>query len=274
MPLQQDTDELGGGLADFINKAAAKAMPPPAMFIVLNGSQQTSTGYVYGTVEGRRARCFVGHPWDLTGATGSPTFVLWAVPERGREGVSEYIAIAFAWNGLDNNRLPRLLAVEYATTGGGGDTGLGTAYILIREEQAQNTAGGTFTSGAWRTRVLNTEVTDTGNNASISSNQITLASGTYRAHILVPAYFVDQHQARLYNASDGAVVLLGTSEYSPSSGAGWVTPSVIVGRFTLASSKVLEVQHQCAVTQATNGFGKAANFTTEIYTVVQLEREN
>ena len=63
-------------------------------------------------------------------------------------------------------------------------------YILIRDEKASGTTGGTFTSGAWQTRDLNTEVVDTGNHASVATNQITLAAGTYRFRIVAPAHLV------------------------------------------------------------------------------------
>lgn len=145
-------------------------------------------------------------------------------------------------------------------------------YILIRDEKAQNTAGGTFTSGAWQTRTLNTEASDAGGYASLSSNQITLAAGTYRVTIRCPAYLCDQHQARLYNISDSAVTLIGTSEYSPAGGA-VPTASIIMGRFTITASKIFEVQHRCTTTRATDGYGIAANFTTEVYTIAEIVRE-
>ncbi|SVB60040.1 uncharacterized protein METZ01_LOCUS212894, partial [marine metagenome] len=49
--------------------------------------------------------------------------------------------------------------------------GLFASYAIIADQKAQNTAGGTFTSGAWRTRDLNTEITDPDGIVSISSNE-------------------------------------------------------------------------------------------------------
>lgn len=146
-------------------------------------------------------------------------------------------------------------------------------YILIRDEKAQNTEGGTFTSGAWRTRTLNTEVVDTGNHAALASNQITLEAGTYQVRISCPAINVARHQARLQNITDGTTLLVGTSESSAA--ASTVTSrSLIEGRITLSAQKVLEVQHQCQTTGTTTGFGLASNFTTEVYTIVELIRES
>ncbi len=54
--------------------------------------------------------------------------------------------------------------------------GLFSSYAIIADHKAQNTAGGTFTSGAWRTRDLNTEITDPDGIVSIASDQFTLAA--------------------------------------------------------------------------------------------------
>lgn len=161
--------------------------------------------------------------------------------------------------------------IKWAAASGSG--GLYSAYLCYQDQKSSGTAGGTFTTGAWRTRDLNTEVADTGNNGSVASNQITLAAGTYRALAHLGGYYCDQHQGRLYNITDSALLLLGTSGYSPSNGSGWVTHSFITGRFTIAGSKVLEVQHQSARTQATNGLGVPNSFGTEVYTTLELWKE-
>lgn len=148
--------------------------------------------------------------------------------------------------------------------------GVSDDFIHIRDEKAQNTPGGTFTSGAWRPRDLNTEVADTGNNASVASNQITLEAGTYRAVIRAPAMKGESSQARLYNITDSAVILIGSVAESATTVQ---VDSWILGRFTLAAQKVLEVQHRNEVTRSTDGFGEQANFTTEVYTEVMLWKE-
>lgn len=143
-------------------------------------------------------------------------------------------------------------------------------YLEYRDEKAAGTDGGGFTSGAWQTRTLNTEKFDTGNHGSLAANQITLAAGTYEADISCPAGVVADHQARLYNITDAATTLVGTSEYT-GTGNTTYTRSRVTGRFTIAGSKVFEVQHRCTTTKATDGFGNAANFgETEIYTVARF----
>jgi hypothetical protein len=160
-------------------------------------------------------------------------------------------------------------ALEYAKVG------LYNAYVNIRDEKAANTDGGTFTSGAWRTRDLNTEHADTAGIASVASNQITLAAGTYRCHIVVPGAKVDRHKARLQDITNTATLLHGTTAFSWNTSDLAITHSVIAGRFTLAGSTVLEVQHQCQTTYATGGYGHASNFAVaEIYTVAEFWRES
>jgi hypothetical protein len=151
---------------------------------------------------------------------------------------------------------------------------IGAPEILhVRDEQAQNTAGGTFTSGAWRTRTLNTVKANTIGGASLSGNQITLPAGTYWCDITCPAYYMDNHHARLQSISGTSTTILGTSETAISSAYGSQTRSFIRGRFTLAQATVLEVQHQCKSTRNTNGLGAAANFATEVYAEAVFVRE-
>lgn len=153
-------------------------------------------------------------------------------------------------------------------------------YILIVDEKAAGIDGGTFTSGSWQTRELNTEKVDAGNHASLAANQITLAAGTYEVRISCPAGGVLNHQARLRNITDNTTALVGTSERTDREIGenNWVhwdltatTRSLIVGRITIAEEKTFEVQHRCIQTRATDGFGRPAGFDeVEVYTVAEF----
>lgn len=149
---------------------------------------------------------------------------------------------------------------------GGGD------YVCVRDVKPRNTAGGGATLGAWRTRTINHEQADAAGICAIAANRITLQAGTYRCLISAPAYKVNMHQARLQNITDPATLITGTSEIAHITDA-TVSRSFIAGRFTLAAANALEVQHQTNATQAANGFGIAANFTEEIYTIAEFWRE-
>ena len=52
-------------------------------------------------------------------------------------------------------------------------------YFHAQDQKSSNTDGGTLTGGSFITRVFNTVVTNSISGASLSSNQITLPSGTY-----------------------------------------------------------------------------------------------
>jgi hypothetical protein len=152
-----------------------------------------------------------------------------------------------------------------------GYQGLDNVLIVIDQKTA-GTNGGTFTSGARRTRDLNTVRVNRITGASLSSNQITLPAGTYRVEAFAPAQRVGTHQAYIRNITGSADLVIGHSARSePSSNA--TTESRVADEFTLAVTSVIELQHQCSTTNATDGFGVAANLgAVEKYTYVFIKR--
>lgn len=149
----------------------------------------------------------------------------------------------------------------------------GISVAVIADHKAQNTAGGTFTSGAWQTRVLQTEVSDANGLVTISSNQFTPISGTYLIRASAPAYGVDNHQTRLQNITAASTTLTGTTEYSRSTASAQnQTRSFVVGVFTANGTDAYELQHRCGTTKSTDGMGTQANLTTEVYAQVELAK--
>lgn len=137
---------------------------------------------------------------------------------------------------------------------------------ILEEQQSQGTDAGTFTSGADRTRVLNTEVSDLAGIVTLSSNQFTLGSGTYYIEWRAPTSTgVGDHQSLLYNVTDTTEVKRGTPEDSAVSSVG----SAMV---VITSSKAFEIRHRCTSTQASTGLGDASNFGTEVYTRVVIRK--
>jgi hypothetical protein len=146
-------------------------------------------------------------------------------------------------------------------------------YLRVEDQKTSGTQGGTFTQAAWQTRDLNTEVKDTGGYVTLASNQMTLAAGTYWAHIRCPAYAVNQNQARLRNVTDSATLLLGEVAYARLvSGGSHTIYAEVGGIFTIGATKALEVQHYGTTTSASNGFGVPLSIGTEVYTTVELIR--
>ena len=149
------------------------------------------------------------------------------------------------------------------------------SYALICDQKASSADGGTFTSGAWRTRDLNTEISDADSIVSIASNQFTLAAGSYLIRWSAPAYRVLYHQARLYDVTNTAAVQLGSSAYHSTSSSAQGN-SFGSARVVIAASTTYEIQHRSIATQATYGFGLGTTgsaFDNTIYTVVEIYKE-
>lgn len=143
--------------------------------------------------------------------------------------------------------------------------------LWVREEQASGTAGGTFTSGAWRTRTLNTVKQNGISGASLASNQITLPAGTYTIEAILPTLNTNSSQGRLQNITDTSTSIIGQSGVTGTTAGGFV---FVRGIFTVPSSttKAFEIQHQCTTTRATDGFGFPSSLGTEVYTEVVIKK--
>ena len=146
-----------------------------------------------------------------------------------------------------------------------------TGVMILRDEKANNTAGGIFTSGSWRTRILNDVILNTIAGASLSSSQITLPVGLYLIKASAPAFNVDRHKIKLANITDTSDELIGTSEYNVNAHA--QTVSLMDGFIELTGEKVLELQHIAFQTSTPSGFGIASNFSVvEVYSTITIEK--
>ena len=145
----------------------------------------------------------------------------------------------------------------------------GAFNAVFRDEKTSGTNGGTFTSGAWRTRDINATQVNAITGASIASNRITLPAGTFYVEIAAPAFAVDQNQVRLQNITDTSTTITGQNAYFSSAVAGI---AIATGQFTIASSKTFEVQHQSNGTRASDGFGAQNGFGTQVYTTVSITK--
>lgn len=150
--------------------------------------------------------------------------------------------------------------------------------LIVVDQKAAGTNGGTFTSGAWRTRDLNNERYNNISGASLASNQITLPAGTYKIRVDAPAgSFVDTHQAIIYDVTNDAILRSGSCGRNRGGGSSDrssdMSNSVIVDVITLAAETILEIRHRCQSTVATYGFGHAGNFAVyETYTQVEIQK--
>jgi hypothetical protein len=148
-----------------------------------------------------------------------------------------------------------------------------TQVATFTDEKASGTDGGTFTSGAWRTRDLNTTVFNNITSCSLSSNQISLPAGTYMVNAQAPGFDISQGQTRLYNITDSSVTIAGASTYCAAGSSDATAPSLVLGAFTIAGTKTFELQHRAGETQATNGFGVATGFgDNNVYSQITITK--
>ena len=106
--------------------------------------------------------------------------------------------------------VPAANIVGLATAGfnrsGGFPQGLNASYARISDNKGSATQGGTFSSGGWRTRDLQTEEEDPDGIVSISSNQFTLQAGTYYISAMACAINVNNHVAKIQNVTDLSLI--------------------------------------------------------------------
>ncbi len=152
-----------------------------------------------------------------------------------------------------------IIQQEIDAAGGGGFPS-----IALIQDQKTAAAGGTFTSGAPRTRDLNTIVrNDIG--LTLDTNRFTLLAGSYYIRAVCPAMRVGTNQAWLVEDPAGSptIVIHGTSfvnindttDGSDGPGLSAIEDVLIVG-----ASTEYEIQHQCDTTKTSNGFGNIGAF--------------
>lgn len=146
----------------------------------------------------------------------------------------------------------------------------GGALLHARDEQTSGTDAGSSTAGSFVKRTLNTTKTNEITSATVTSSVISLPAGTYYCEATTPAHRSGSHKAKLRNTSDNADLLIGTTERSDDSDD-TTTRSTVSGRFTLAGTKNVELQHRVADSKATDGLGQACSFSVvEVYAELKI----
>ena len=151
-----------------------------------------------------------------------------------------------------------------------------SSYAIFQDEKASGTAGGAFTSGAWRTRDLNTTVANTDTtNITLGTNQFTLLTGSYLIRWGAIAYEVLNHQSRLYDVTGTAAVDYGSTDRMSTNGETQTT-SAGSARVTVAASpgtNIFSIEHRCDTTNA-DGFGKSNSYgNVQVYVTVEIFKE-
>ncbi len=141
----------------------------------------------------------------------------------------------------------------------------------LKDVKTSGTQGGTFTSGSYQTRTLNTEEDPFGI-VSLASNQFTLQAGTYFVEASAISGVVDGSKLKVRNITDSTDPIIGVNQYATST-AGVATIGIVSGYITLTAQKTFELQHRCQTTKATDGFGAALSFgDSEVYAQVKITK--
>lgn len=144
-------------------------------------------------------------------------------------------------------------------------------FMHVRDQRALGVSS-TNSTTTWSVRELNTVVHNGIAGASLSSNAVTLPAGTYRVSARGPIRRTGYAKLRLWNATDGSLIIEGPTEYTINSSDYAYHIVLVEGVVTLADTKAIEVQQISAVV-ATGGHGAAGALgAAEIFTEIFIER--
>lgn len=145
-------------------------------------------------------------------------------------------------------------------------------YVRLSDTKASGTAGTSYTDGAYRTVALNTENDDAEGICTLSSNQFTLSAGTYAISVWFQQFrdSTAQYAVRLRNTTDSSTAFkwpaIGISSRAASGPTG-DTIGHLYGRFTIGTSKALELQIDVNSTTQQQAQSDGEN---EVYWIVEL----
>lgn len=145
--------------------------------------------------------------------------------------------------------------------------------IIVTDEKAVNTGGGSITANTWTTRTLNTIKADPGGYVSLASNQLTFAPGSYKCIISAPSYKSQFHQIRWYNVTSGSVHAIGAQDHSEDTDFVG-SRSFLHTYFQISASTTFRVEHVVNLPSGggTNALGVYSPWTTGTYTIVDCLR--
>ena len=220
-------------------------------------------------VIGNGARSTTSAEYDLVLGTDGDTFVNFGRQDASGGGLSAVNGNTWSSGDLSFHFMVPIAEWSSDVTLLAGIPVQKVAYV--KDVKSDGTQGGTFTTGAVRTRDLN-DVSGDSEIVSNSSNQFTLGAGKYAIEWSAPANNVGDHQSHLRNTTDstndiiGSIITMNGGEINSISSFGY-------GTITITSSKTFEIQHECDITGTTTGFGGAGSFGTgEVYTQVKITK--
>jgi len=147
-------------------------------------------------------------------------------------------------------------------------------YCFVRDVKSSGTNGGTASTTPVK-RDLN-QTKGACDYLTLADSTMTLQPGTYKISWSASAVKTNRSQSALKDATAGAYVQMGSTEYSPASGGDsvWSRGTHVV---TITAANNYEIFHEVQTSGANTGWGIAAGgqlsiTTEEIYTQVEVEK--
>lgn len=135
--------------------------------------------------------------------------------------------------------------------------------VIVQDQKSNGTSGGASSATSYQTRTLNTTVRNAVG-ATISTNTVALAAGTWLIEARAPAYNTNQHRARIYNQTDTATAVLGPAN-NASSTANTQTDATVSGLVTITSAKTFRLEHYTNSAFADGLGSPVSSGETEVY---------
>ena len=145
-------------------------------------------------------------------------------------------------------------------------------YAVLMGTKSEGEDGGTFTSGQWQVRDLNTEYYDPDGIVTLSSNIFVLQAGYYFIRFSATAHRVGTHKCVLFRESGTQTIFAhGSSERLVTDGGS--NRSEGIWRGQISGTVNLQIRHRCSDTRSNDGLGKASTAGDETYTIVEIFKE-
>ena len=194
-----------------------------------------------------------------------------SVPAAGLTGALPTISAANCTNIPAANITGTLPAISGANLTGI-SAGLFSSYAVLMDVRSEGQDGGTFTSGQWQVRDLNTEYYDPDGIVTLSSNIFVLQAGYYFIRFSATAHRVGTHKCVLFRESGTQTIFAqGSSERLVTDGGS--NRSEGVWRGQISGTVNLQIRHRCSDTRSNDGLGKASTADEELYTIVEIFKE-
>lgn len=263
------------GTHSSVNGAVIVAGSVPASALVAGSI--TSSLITAGTITGTQIAAATITGDNLVNNTITATQVADGILPVGKMlggGVGGKLWVTQTSGGLSEVAVSGVVTMDQ--TGAFAFAGSGTqqAVAIFADIETTGTDGGTFTSGAWQTRKLNSTVIDSNSLFNLSANVISVSTpGLYYVKAWSVGYKCDNHQVRLYDPTNSVELAAGCAAFAAQTSPFGETRSELefVLRLVPSATQSMRLEHQCQTTEASDGLGKNTGFgSNNVFSMVTI----